>query len=64
MMCFPTFDFADAIPLIAQLSASVPQPVKKISRALAPIAAATCSLDFSTASFASRPILYMEDGLP
>ena len=56
--------FAAAIPFSAQLSASLPDPVKYISLGCAPSAFATFSLASSTAFLLSRPMLYIEDALP
>ena len=55
-MWSPRFRFANANPLIAQLSASVPPEVMWTSPGEALIASATCSRAWSTAAFASPAI--------
>jgi len=54
MMCFPFLAFASAVPRMAQLSASVPPLVKKISSGVAPMHAAMVARASSRAFFA-RP---------
>jgi hypothetical protein len=56
--------FALAVPITAQLSASVPLDVKYISRSSAPINLATLALACLISDFALSPKPYMLDGFP
>ena len=64
IICFPLSARAYAMPLIAQLSLSVPPDVKYISLGFAPIALAIFSLASSTALLASLPQKCWEEALP
>jgi hypothetical protein len=64
MIWFPLAFFALAAPITAQLSASVPQDVKYISRSSAPISFATFDLAILRSVFALSPMPYKLDGLP
>jgi len=63
-MCFPLFEYASAVAFNAQLSDSLPPPVKYISSFLPPIRFATSPLALSTALSASSAKLYIADGFP
>ena len=55
---------AQAAPLMARLSASLPAPVKMMSVGFAFISDATCARALSIAARASRPNLWRLLGLP
>ena len=63
-MCFPLFWFANATPLKAQLSLSLPHDVKKISSGFAPKQAAIVSLEASRAFLLFLPKEYTLEALP
>ena len=64
MMCRPRADAAQATPLMARLSDSVPPLVNTISRGLAPSSIATVSRASSSPWRARRPERWMLEGLP
>ena len=63
-MCLPLRIMLSAPFVIAQLSLSEPQEVKKTSFGLQPSASATCLRALSRTAFASRPFVWVELGLP
>ena len=65
IICLPFFCKANAAPLMAQLSDSLPEPVKYISPgSAAPMDFATLARASSNAFLFERPIEYIDDGLP
>ena len=64
MICFPRRRIDSAPPVTAQLSLSEPQDVNTSSAGVQPSASETSFRELSSSRFASRPLVWVELGLP